>query len=75
MKQSQEPMGPLMKWTQRNVLTAVCILDVVLFLGAIRYLPTLYQDWRIWAEIIVLGLMLVLLLSILPDLYRKPQEK
>jgi hypothetical protein len=74
-QQIQEPMGPQMKQTQKNVLTAACILAAVLFLGAMRYLPVLYHDWLIWAEIVGLGLLLILLLSILPDLYRKPQKK
>jgi hypothetical protein len=63
----------LMKSTQRLVLTVVCVLNALLLLGAVRYLPVLYTDWRFWAEMIVLALMLVLLVSMLPDLYRKSQ--
>ena len=75
MNQSQAPMGPLMKSTQRMVITAVTVLDVMLLIGAIRYIPVLYKDWLFWVSFILVVLMLVLLVYLLPDLYRKPQEK
>lgn len=75
MNQIQEPMGPLMKATQKIVITAVTVLDVMLLLGAIRYIPVLYKDWLFWVSFIIVVLMLVLLVYLLPDLYRNPQKK
>lgn len=75
MNQDQEPMGPLMKAMQKWVITIVCILDAMLFIGAIRYIPVLYTNWLFWVGVVLSILVLVLLLPILKDMHFGKSEK
>lgn len=75
MNQEQEPMDPLMKAVQKYVVTFVCIVDVLLLIGAIRYLPTQYLNWLFWVGVILAVFLLVVMLPVLVDMYRKHPEK
>lgn len=75
MNQNQEPIGPLMKAAQKYVAIFVCIVDVMLLIGAIRSLPEEYLNWLYWVCVIMAVLLLVIVVPFLIEAYRKHPEK